>query len=1546
MGAARGAGRSTPTRHAQRRGEPTRRGVPVAATSRAGAGRYDRAGRNGTRSSTRSRRQGTGLLWTRAPCLSTSSLSGARHVLAGCGAVASIAAVTRGQLASDLGGLALAGEDGAASLESFHPAVGEWFRRRFPAGPTAAQALGWRSIARGEDTLVAAPTGSGKTLAAFLVAIDRCLRVDAPAERTGTTVLYVSPLRALTVDIAENLEGPLAQIAAVGSEIGAPVREVRVAVRNGDTPAARRAAIVRDRPEIVVTTPESLYLLLTAVRGRALLATVETVIVDEIHALARDKRGAHLALSLERLDACVRAAGGRRPTRIGLSATQRPVETIARLLVGAGPGRSLADGRPRCAVVDVGHRRALDVAIELPGDELGAVSTTEQLGDVVERLAGHVRAHRTTLVFVNTRRMAERLAHLLGESLGEDVVAAHHGSLSTARRLRVEARLRGGDLRAVVATASLELGIDVGPVELVCQLGSPRSIATFLQRVGRAEHRLGGVPKGRLYPLTRDELVECVALLAAVREGRLDAVVPPVAPLDILAQQIVAEVAVAPPEDGVAEGDLARLVRGAAPYARLGDKELEQVVELVSTGVETGRGRRGAHLHRDRVNGRLRPRRGARLVAVTSGGAIPELADYKVVAEPDDAFVGTVHEDFAVESAAGDVFLLGTTAWRVRRVEPGVVRVVDAAGAAPTLPFWLGEAPARTDELAAAVSDLRTLVEGSLQSGGPPEARRALEEWSGVRGRPVEEAVAYLATGYAQLGALPSAGRLVLERFLDDTGGMQLVVHSPYGGRINRALGLALRKRFCRSFDFELQAAAGDDAAVLSLGPQHAFPLEEVGRYLSPHTVEEVLVQAVLPTPIFTARWRWNLSRSLVSPRFRGGRHLPPAIQRMEADDLMAAIFPRLAACQENVTGPIELPDHPLVHQSIADCCTEALDLEGLRRLVAGLRGGTVALHCVDTTEPSVLAHEILNGRPYTFLDDAPLEERRTRAVATPRGLPLEARDLTRLDPEVVAAVSAEAAPDPRDAEELHELLVSCVAPAPLPGAAGLFAELVAQGRSATVQLPDGSTRWCALERRGEVEALFPGAVLVPEPQLPPTLAVPATPERGEAVVLAVRGHLERCGPVAAAELAERVGVGIGEVDAALIAVEASGAVLRVLHDRWCARRLVARIHVRMRERDRRAHPPASTQDLLRFLLEWQHVAPGTRLVGPDGLRRVVDQLQGYEIPVGAWEESVLPARLAGYGAAVLDAACAAGEVAWGRLSVRSTDAQAPARRGGATPSRATPVTLLRRADLGFLLAVARGDARPAPPGAGAAGEVLEALEQRGALFFADLCRATGRLPVEVGEALWDGVARGLVTADGFAAVRALLAGRYRSVGHAPLRRPPARLVRGALAGGSRLGPGVPVVPPALAGGRWSLLGDADWGAFDPDELAEAFALQLLARWGVVFGDLVAREVGALAWRDVLWALRRLEARGVVRGGRFVAGRTGEQYALPEALDQLRRVAATPASGVEVRLSAADPLNLTGVLLPGPRVPAVRGRHLVLRDGVPVEVAPSRAASA
>ncbi len=1419
---------------------------------------------------------------------------------------------------SQVGGPAPGG-GGPSSLSAFHPAVAAWFGQRFPDGPTEPQERAWPQVRAGADVLLAAPTGSGKTLAAFLVAIDQAYRAaeagDAPP---GTQVVYISPLKALAVDVRQNLEVPLAEMAVLARRLGHTVPDLTIGVRTGDTPASARAAMVRRPPTILVTTPESFSLMLTAERSRATLRQVQTVVVDEIHAMARDKRGAHLALSLERLQ---HIQTGGRPQRIGLSATQRPIERVAALLTGR------SEAARGTSIVDCGTRRHLRLAVETPGSELQAVVSTEQFGEVVDRIARHVGRHRTTLVFVNTRRMAERLACLLSERLGADDVAAHHGSMSAARRLDVEQRLRSGALRALVATASLELGIDVGPVDLVCQLGSPRLVSTFVQRVGRANHQRDGVPEGIVFPLSRDDLVECVALVGAALAGRLDVLEPPVAPLDILVQQVVAEVAAAGEwsEDGLYD-----LVRRAAPFAGLARATFDEAIELASEGIPTGHGRRLAYLHRDRVHGMLRPRRGARLAALTSGGAIPDVGDYRVVLDPDDVVVGTVNEDFAVESMVGDVFVLGTHSWRVRRVEAGVMRVVDAEGAAPTIPFWFGEAPSRSAQLSDEVSRLRRAVGAAADRA---EAVDEVCESCHVDAAVAEQAVDYLRAGMAQLGVMPSGEDVVFERFFDDAGGMQLVVHAPFGGRVNRAFGLALRKRFCATFDFELQAAAGDDALVLSLGVHHAFPLGDAPRLLRAATAPDVLAQAVLTSPIFPARWRFALTCSLAVLRNRGGRRTPLPIQRMEADDLLAAVFPALAACQENTAaGPVVVPDHILVRQAIDDCLHQAMDVDGLVEVLAAIEDGRIRTHLVDGTEPSVFAHEILDGKPFTFLDDAPLEERRTRAVPLRRGLPGEPGPVNRIDHDAIDEVVAEQARLPRDREELHDLLLRTVLHPPIGDCQAAFDALVVAGRAVACD-PGGGVglRWVATERQPWVEAALPDATLrpLPLPLGPTASAIPGPPDADAAAADIVQGHLERSGPTTVAALAAATGLPATRVSVGLGRIEAAGGVLRGRFDdriadpdQWCARPMLARLHARARRRLRAGVQPVTAQDLVRFLLHWHHVAPGTLRTGHGGVLAVVAQLQGFEAAAGSWEDDVLRARVEAYRPEWLDDLCQSGRVAWGRLGLRPPEIADQPRRGAATPSRATPIALALRPDLPWLLAAARGGEQPDEPGHGAAHELVAVLRAEGACFHGDLVGRTRRLPADVEAGLWDLVARGIVTADGFRSVRSLLdrrdrGGRRRSVGGGHSRAARSEDLRH---GGD---------------GRWSLLPTP--AEMVVDDLAALVARQLVARWGVVLWDVVVRETLAVPWRHVLRALRRLADRGDVHDGRFVTGFSGEQFADPAAVPELRRIRDLPRTGQVVRLSAADPLNVAGVLLPGPRIPAVRTRYITIRDGEVIE---------
>ena len=1476
------------------------------------------------------------------------------------------------------------------TLETFHPVVGDWFARRFGA-PTDAQAQGWPAIASGRHTLIAAPTGSGKTLAAFLSGLDALVKqaLDSGGLPDATQIVYVSPLKALANDVQRNLIAPLDEIRAAAEQGGAPLPEIRVAVRTGDTPQKERALHARKPPHVLITTPESLFILLTSERGRNALKSARTLILDELHAVAPNKRGSHLALSVERL-----ARLAERPlTRIGLSATQKPIEEVARFLTGG------TSGSGDCAIVNVGHRREMDVAVEMPRDyELGPIATHEMWAQTLDRVAELAGEHDTTLVFVNTRRLVERVAHLLSDRLGEDNVAAHHGSLSRETRQDAERRLKEGQVKVCVASASLELGIDVGDVDLVCQIASPRNIGVALQRVGRSGHFLGGVPKGRFFPLTRDELVETVALLRCFRSGELDALRIPPWPLDVLAQQIVAACVM---EDW-AEDDLYALARRAYPYRALPRERFDAALTMLSNGVAGRWGRGAAYLHRDGVNGRVKARRGARLAAVSNGGAIPDAADYRVIAEPDGAMVGTVHEDFAIESMAGDIFLLGNAPWKIRRVEQGVVRVEEAQGQPPTIPFWLGEAPGRTAELSREVSALRRDVDERLHVR---DSAVALVMESGASREAAEQVVAYVEEGKRALGVVPTAEKLVAERFFDEAGGMQLVVHAPLGSRLNRAWGLALRKRFCAGFNFELQAAATDEGVNISLGPQHSFPVEDVFHYLNAATAEDVLTQAVLQSPVFPLRWRWTASRALALLRQAGGKRVPAPIQRMRSDDLLAAVFPAAAACQDNLPpdGRVEPPDHPLVFETLRDCLTEALDAEGMLDTLRRVENGEIEVFGKDTPQPSVFSHQLLNAMPYAFLDDAPLEERRARAVTLRRALPDDARDLGALSPDAIAEETAWAWPVIRDADEMHDALLSLAVLADAdfadhPDEAGAWrahlAELAAAGRAQSMRNPPLPTRGeDAADAAGEGTAAGAAgrAQFLRNPPLPTRgedaanaagegtaagaagraqfLRNPPLPTRGEdaanaagegtatgaapdgespggrtlwhaveraGVVSAayddadpeaaadiLRGRAESSGPFALDEMAQRLALSEPLLEQAAARLESEGVLLRgrfrpgAAGDEFCDRRILARIHRSTIGRLRRAVEPVPAASFIRFLLEWQRATPGTRLSGDAGLIEVVEQLQGFETAAAAWESAILPNRLADFHASTLDALTLGGELAWGRF----------ARRSGPPPSAALsrngPVTMALREDVPWLLD---------PPDesaafTGAAADVLAYLQASGASFPPDVAHGANRLPSEVEDALWTLVAAGRVTADGFGALRGLVSGLAKRVQR-----------KSRWSGGVRARAQSAL---ARAGSRWSLLQTR--AAENEEDVTEARAAQLLRRYGVMMRELLAREPMAPPWSALARVYRRAEARGEARGGRFVAGFAGEQFALPEAVDALRAVHRREPQGEIVRLSASDPLNLIGVLTPGQRVPALPANAILYRDGAPLDPPAARA---
>ena len=1476
--------------------------------------------------------------------------------------------------------------------------------------PTEPQEQGWPHILAGHTTLISAPTGSGKTLAAFLACIDRLVRKALAGDlQDKTEVLYISPLKALGNDIHKNLEGPLGEILQMAGERGLLMPQIRAAVRTGDTLMHERRAMLRCPPHILVTTPESLYILLTAESSRKILRDVETVIVDEIHAVADDKRGAHLTLSLERLQAlCANS-----PVRIGLSATQKPIEEVAQFLTG--------NGRPAPVVVDIGHKRHLDLAVEVPASALGPVSTNEMWDEIYDRIVQLVEQNRSTLVFVNTRRLVERVAHNLAERIGADNVAAHHGSLSRKLRLAAERNLKEGQIKVLVATASLELGIDIGTVDLVVQVSSPRSIAVALQRVGRSGHWRGAVPKGRLFATTRDELVECAALVRAIQQGDLDRLMIPESPLDILAQQIVASCAslstgagnaskriVVGVQAGNADGDAAvegwdenelfALIKHAYPYRNLSRQAYEGILEMLSEGIAARRGRYGAFIHRDRIHGKLRARRGARLAAITSGGAIPETALYTVVAEPEGIVVGTLDEDFAVESNRDDIVLLGNTSWRIRRVEgkSGRVLVEDAHGAPPTVPFWLGEAPARTQELSQQVGTLRQEVSDRLASilpeGFSPAQPAVADTLSwlkaecGLDDAGAEQIVEYILQGRAVLGAVPTQTTVIAERFFDEGGGMQLVIHAPFGGRINKAWGLALRKRFCRSFNFELQAAATDNGLNIALAEQHSFPLADVFHFLHAETVQPILEQAALASPIFGTRWRWDANRALALLRFQGGKKVPPQIQRMRSDDLMASVFPDVAACQENIVGDIRIPDHPLVSEVMKDVLSEAMDLVGLRDVLSRIENGQVRCVAVDTPVPSQFSHEILNANPYAYLDDAPLEERRARAVEMRRILPESVlEEVGKLDPAAISQVRQEAWPDVRDADELHDVLHTLITvpvaaqeqpPAVQPREVegdffamhsgshedaslihrtlpdGIdedccshpsrassewlvhFERLVQQSRAISAH-HHGRRYWVAVERAKTFSLVFPG---VSFDQNVADIEKPV-PSRDDALLAMVTGWMTHLGPATAEQLASLLGLASSEIEQALLRMEASGAILRGsftgqtqsgsrdLGQRaetqtppqsppteWCERRLLARIHRLTVATLRKQIEPATAAQFMRWLLRWQHVAPGTQVQGERATLEVLRQLQGFEIPANAWERQVLGRRVVNYDPQWLDQLCLTGAVGWGRLSPHPAtleDVASATRR--VIPTSVAPITFFVREEADWMTSGNPASDQPEARGLSAgARQVRDYLRQRGASFFADIVRGTGELKAEVETALWELVAGGIVTADGFDNLRSLIDPKRRA------GRGSGRTAR-----------------PRHSAGRWVLLYTDQ--AVERNRGLEATCWMLLQRYGIVFRDLLARETNLPKWRELQIAFRRLEDRGEIRGGRFVDGFLGEQFALPIAVESLRAARKWPPDGETVTVSAADPLNLIGIVVPGERVPAISGRSVAFRDGVAFE---------
>ena len=1439
-----------------------------------------------------------------------------------------------------------------ASLAWAHPIVQEWFVSKFGT-PTEPQEAGWPHILAGETTLISAPTGSGKTLAAFLVCIDTLLRKAIAGTLAPTTeVVYVSPLKALSNDVQKNLDAPLAEIQKLALERGYLSSQIRTGVRTGDTPAKDRVQMLKHPPHILVTTPESLYILLTAGKSRENLRRVRTVIVDEIHAVADDKRGAHLALSLERLEALVcgenhLSAGGMLtgiatpPQRVGLSATQNPIKLVADYLTGSHASRKPAK------IVQVGQRRHLDLAIEVPSDELGSIATTAMWTEIFDKLAAITEHHRSTLVFVNTRRLVEKISFELAERLGLEHVAAHHGSLSRTLRLDAEQRLKNGEIKILIATGSLELGIDIGNVDLVCQINTTRAVAVAMQRVGRAGHWRGAIPKGRFFATTRDDLLEQAALIRKMRAGELDQLEIPDAPIDVLMQQIVATCGAEPWH----EETLYNVIRRAYPYRNVTRAHFDELLKLLHEGIESSRGRYGAYLLRDGVQGHLHPRRGARMIAISNGGAIPDTSLFSVILQPEGVQIATLDEHFAVDSSPGDIVLLGNNSWRIQKIESvGRVLVEDAHGAPPTIPFWEGEAPQRTGVLSSGVAELREEI-AARTPGISPNALHAMQpqvaaclQWlrdeCGVCRSAAMQLIAYVVAGRAVLGAVPSKTTIIAERFFDDGGGMQLILHTPFGGRINKAWGLALRKRFCRGFNFELQASATDNGINISLAEQHSFPLSDVFQFLSEHTAKELLEQASITSPIFKNRWRWAAGRSLQLLRMQKGKRVAPQIQRTRSDDLMANVFPQAAACFETIVGDIQIPDHPLVREVMKDVLQEAMDLEGLIEILRGIESGTIRCLAVDTPTPSVFAHELINAMPYAYLDEAGAEERRARATTLRRGLPSSVSDEAgRLDQAAIDTVRTQLWPDLRDEHELHDLLLSLVVlplrfiDTELAAKWPIFYERLTRNRRAETIDLNGMPCWVAAERVETAQALFEA--------------------EDEATLKCVQGWLQVLGPITANELGVTLGVAPASAFKAFLAMEMQGLLLRGAFERpapensdydieWCERRILQRIHRLTLGTLRKQVEPVTPAVYMRWLLGWQHLAPQTQLAGEEGLLEVLSKLEGFEAPAVEWERTLLPARIANYDPQWLDALCLSGAVGWGRVSPHPAwqvgEGSAPRR---VIPTNAAPITFFVRESADWLphaLAEQCVDEATLLKAISAdALAVRTLLRQRGACFSNDIQRLLGFTRPQTSHALWELATAGIASADGFDQLRGMMDPRRKAAAATP-----ASLNKRAAA--------------RTTAGRWSLLCDEAEPALTPltkptpverqalaitearrtDAAHESAARMLLCRYGVLFRDVLERESNAPKWRDLLNILRRLEARGEVRGGRFVTGFGGEQFALPDAVESLRE-ARKHESAHEISVAAADPMNLAGIVVPGTRVAAIPGRFLRFLNGAAVQ---------
>jgi ATP-dependent Lhr-like helicase len=1401
-------------------------------------------------------------------------------------------------------------------LDDFHPAVRTWFERRFGA-PSRAQELGWPVIgaangAPGFDVLLCAPTGSGKTLAAFMWAING-LVLDAACDslQDEVSVLYVSPLKALANDIRLNLEEPLHGVRDAGAETGIDLSRIRAGLRTGDTSASERTAMLKRPPHILVTTPESLFILLTSPKFREKLAAVRHVIVDELHALAGNKRGAHLAITLERLERFVMSRGQSRPNRIGLSATLNPIEKLAGFLAGYEVTRDNLRSPRSVKIVRADDRaRTMDLQVIAPGPELGPLATHPHWEAMYDDVAKLIAEHRTTLVFTLSRRHAERVALNLQKKLGADSVMAHHGSLARAERLLAEQRLKRGELKAIVATASLELGIDVGAVDLVCQLDTPKSISAAIQRIGRSGHSLGATPKGRFFALTTDDLLECGAAVRAIRRGHLDEVEIPMGCVDIAAQQIVA---IAAEEGEISETELLRILRSAYNFGDLDAPRLRHLLDQLSAELPERIMGAAPKIFFDRVNARVRPRRSARLSAITSGGTIPEAGNYDVVIESEGRKVGDVEEDFAQESSRGDVFSLGSMPWQIQRISRGRLMVEPAPGMAPTLPFWITEAGGRSPALSSEISDLRREIWNRVERNESPVewlmAECAMSE------RAATQAADYVRRGVEALGTIPDEKTVVVERFFDGLGGTQVVIHTPFGIRLNRGLGLALRKRLCQSFDFEIQAQAIDDGVLLALNSRHSFPLETLFSMLKARNARDVLVQALLAAPMFEVRFRHVATRALAVMRSSRGKRVPAWIQRLRSQELLSAIFPGQQACIENKPVAIELPDHFVIDETIRECLEESTDLPRTVKILEGIESGTIRVVGVDGIAPSVFAHRLLLAWDYSFLDDGERANRRSRTVTMNRGM---AEDVFRkedlsdlLSMEAVDTVVAEVTGRavgrrPRSRDELYDLIrthgsltQSEIEDRLGEGARAMLSELDAEGRISRITLSNElMEKIVAVEDKAIFDAAYSGIG-----------------DRDAARLELVRRAFKTSGPTTASEIAARVHFSQSEIDQSLAALEANGAIFQGHFTRaditqWCDRYNLERIHRMTLARVRAEIEPCADHEYAAFRLRWMHIGGAELPADQTGVATVLDQLSGIAATPEIWEHAILPARISGYRPEMLDLVCMSGQMQWVAVAGESTDVT----RAPATPSRVTFIP--RKA----ALFVPREESTPEDPKELA---VLQALGAAGAQYLDEVAERANLSERDALSALWRLAAPGRVGNDNFAPLRMFAEDRGAERALESVTR--RNSTRHDAAVRARL-------KSSLAG-RWSLIRAVEPAPVGSDETRD-LALKLLERHGILSREMLAIESTHISWSEISFALRRLEYAGTIRRGWFVRSLSAEQFALPEAVEMLRASRnLIPAREKPVALSAIDPANPYGTMLPGCGVAREAGNIVVLRAG-------------